>query len=218
MSALVILNGPTIPKRLLNLLWPHDSPVICADGAANLLHEACPNFTPSYIVGDLDSIDPSVLAFYKSKAVKIVRDESVDENDFEKAMRIAGAQKSSAPVIVIGGHGGRFDQTLGNLNTMFKTAEAGRVITWLDVSNAITLLPKGTHHISINPSVEGPVCGLIPIGRAVQKVTTQGLRWNVDGPLSFGARALISTSNEVTHEIATITCSDPLVFTLQVRL
>lgn len=217
-AALVLLNGTAFHHRLLAAVWPQKVPVICADGAANLLHGTASDRKPTHIIGDLDSILPHIQSHYKAQGTRIIKDESQDLNDFQKAMRIAMQQPSPDPIIVMGGHGGRFDQTLGNLNTLFSTAEVGRVVTWLDATNAITALPVGTHHIYVDPSVEGPICGLIPIGRTVQRVRTEGLKWNVDGPMSFGKDGLISTSNEFREELVVIECSDPLIFTVQLRL
>ncbi|CAN8070930.1 unnamed protein product [Agarophyton chilense] len=191
-AALVLLNGPSLSQPLLTAVWPSNEPTICADGAANLLHACSPDRTPSHIIGDLDSINPQTRSYYQSKGTDIIRDESQDYNDFQKATRLVLSKASTKPIVVMGGHGGRFDQTLGNLNTLFSTAELGRVIIWLDEKNGIVALPPGIHHVSINPSVEGPTCGLIPVGRPVKQVHTQGLKWNVDGPLSFGEEAMLS--------------------------
>jgi thiamine pyrophosphokinase len=63
---------------------------------------------------------------------------------------------------------------------------------------------------------EGPVCGLIPLGGAVDSVTTTGLQWNLQNQgTSFGG--LVSTSNCAVNRVVTVTSSQPLVFTAQVH-
>ena len=64
---------------------------------------------------------------------------------------------------------------------------------------------------------EGPTCGLIPLGQPCQSVTTSGLKWNLDGstPLAFGG--LVSTSNRIVAPQVHVTCSHPLIFTVEVH-
>ena len=47
--------------------------IILADGGANHFHETLLKDSPKLktIVGDLDSIDPEVLSYYKEKGIKI---------------------------------------------------------------------------------------------------------------------------------------------------
>lgn len=50
----------------------------------------------------------------------------------------------------------------------------------------------------MNKSIEGPSCGLIPIGESAQ-ISTKGLQWNLTSQVTkFGD--LISTSNNVLYE------------------
>lgn len=63
---------------------------------------------------------------------------------------------------------------------------------------------------------EGPTCGLIPMGAKCEDVRTTGLKWNLDGdfPLEFGG--LVSSSNRITEEVATIQSSQSMVFTTEI--
>ena len=65
--------------------------------------------------------------------------------------------------------------------------------------------------------VEGPHCGLIPVGGAVQRVTTTGLTWNLSGQrLAFGE--LVSSSNLLQDDVVSIETSDPVLWTVEVEL
>jgi len=47
----------------------------------------------------------------------------------------------------------------------------------------------------INKTIEGPLCGIIPIYGLIDTITTDGLKWDLhDHKLAFGV--LVSTSNE----------------------
>lgn len=239
LSALIILNGPCLDPKLLSLLWPLSRhpvkyPIICADGGANLLYDAThpePNqgnnislrleYVPKYIVGDLDSLRNDVREFYVARGCEVVREDSLNSNDFQKAMRLADKVRTDEeyPIVVIGGWNGRIDQTLGNLNTLLQAAESRKYVYWMNMTNVVMALAKGKHHISIDASREGPTCGLIPVGGPVDSVRTEGLRWNLDEQrLAFGKGGLISTSNEVMEPVVLVETSAPVLWTAQLRL
>jgi len=81
-------------------------------------------------------------------------------------------------ILVLGALGGRFDHEMGNINVLYRFSDTKIVLLSDDCS--IFLLPKThTHEIHIEKSVEGPHCGLIPIGGPSTSTTTTGLRWNL---------------------------------------
>jgi hypothetical protein len=52
------------------------------------------------------------------------------------------------------------------------------------------------HYIDPIPGVEGPTCGILPVGSSVAAIYTKGLMWDLNGDkLSLGG--LVSTSNRV---------------------
>ncbi|KAL3910991.1 MAG: hypothetical protein SGARI_001859, partial [Bacillariaceae sp.] len=65
--------------------------------------------------------------------------------------------------------------------------------------------------------LEGPTCGLIPLGCRCDSAVTSGLKWDLDGtmPLEFGG--LVSSSNRVMKEVLTVKASHPLVFTAELQ-
>jgi thiamine pyrophosphokinase len=106
----------------------------------------------------------------------------------------ASASKSRHDLIVLGALNGRFDHCIASINTVFLLRD-GRIHlddgvggdgvpdlrrVWLvsDMSVA-TVLGKGLHRIVVMPSVEGPTCGLMPLGVTEAKCVTKGLRWDL---------------------------------------
>jgi thiamine pyrophosphokinase len=78
-------------------------------------------------------------------------------------------------------------------------------------------LLKGSHEIHCDRAVEGPTCGLLPIGVASARVSTSGLRWNLSGTLmKFGT--MVSTSNIVDAEVVHIETDAPIVWTIEVKM
>lgn len=81
-------------------------------------------------------------------------------------------------ILVAGALGGRFDHEIGNINVICHFS-ATRIIL-LSEDSLIQLLPSARHHeIHIQSSVEGPHCGLIPIGAPSGSTTTTGLQWDL---------------------------------------
>lgn len=81
-------------------------------------------------------------------------------------------------ILVAGAVGGRFDHEMGNINVLYRYSDLRMIL--LSDDCLIHLLPKNKRHeIHILSSVEGPHCGLIPIGSSSTTTTTTGLRWNL---------------------------------------
>jgi thiamine pyrophosphokinase len=75
----------------------------------------------------MDSIRPDVRGYYESRGVGIIEDGSVDLNDLEKCLwQVKEVQEGGAgmfdAVCIYGGWGGRFDQSMSSLSSLFKVS------------------------------------------------------------------------------------------------
>ncbi|CAK9175310.1 unnamed protein product [Ilex paraguariensis] len=230
--ALVVLNQH-IP-RFTPLLWQHAQLRLCADGGANRLYDEMPQlfpheevfavrnrYKPDVIKGDMDSIRTEVLDFYTNLGTRII-DESDDQTttDLHKCIAFIDnftpdLDKSNLCILVAGALGGRFDHEAGNINVLCRFSTM-RIILLTD-DCLILLLPSAYHHeIHIQSSVEGPYCGLIPIGMPSGSTTTTGLEWNLDNTaMKFGG--LVSTSNIAKEQIVTVRSSSDLLWTISTK-
>ncbi|KAJ7546675.1 hypothetical protein O6H91_08G050200 [Diphasiastrum complanatum] len=215
-------------------LWTKARLHVCADGGANRLYHELPKlfqsedastvrerFIPDAIIGDLDSIDPDVREFYTCKGTTVLdKSDDQDTTDLHKCVAFI---ESSTPdlrspnlkLIVVGALGGRFDHELANINVLYSFPSLRIVL--LSDSTMLLLLPRGfRHEIKVNSSIEGPHCGLIPVGAPSETTTTTGLKWNLDRTaMAFGS--LISTCNLVQSQIVTV-CSDAdLLWTITIH-
>ncbi|XP_047327524.1 thiamine pyrophosphokinase 1 isoform X2 [Impatiens glandulifera] len=207
---------------------------VCADGGANRLFDELPlllpnedapsvrnRYVPDAIKGDMDSIRSDVLGFYKDLGTEII-DESQDQDttDLHKCVAFIKdsspiADKSNLCILVTGSLGGRFDHEVGNINVIHRFSSL-RIILLSDDS-LIHLLPRTHHHeIRIQSSIEGPHCGLIPIGEPSLSTTTTGLKWNLtDTEMRFGG--LVSTSNIVKEDRVTVKSDKDLLWTISIK-
>ncbi|CEM17517.1 unnamed protein product, partial [Vitrella brassicaformis CCMP3155] len=78
-----------------------------------------PLLLPSHICGDLDSVRPDVLEYFKDREVSILHDRDQDTNDLEKCFQFVRSEfQTGDKVVVVGAFGGRFDQTICNCHLL----------------------------------------------------------------------------------------------------
>ncbi|KAI8054027.1 thiamine pyrophosphokinase [Syncephalis plumigaleata] len=234
--AVVILNQP-LHTRHFNVLWRRATIRFCADGGANRLYEAISSDIsddstsnvehPDYICGDMDSAKSSVLEWFSHQGSKIEKIDDQDTTDFQKCIatlakweeqfnREHHTNHQPMPIIAIGGLSGRFDQSMHSIHVLYQALEQQRSIYLVADESAVFLLDRGNHRIYVDPTLEGPTCGLLPIGHNKIHVSTSGLRWNlVNAETSFGR--LLSTSNALDDTIININTSDPIIWTVELR-
>lgn len=135
MKYCIFLNGeyPEFNDYHLELL--KDRIIYCADGGTNFAYKQ--GIVPHAIVGDLDSINPEVLEYYRKKDVKIYDYSSnKDYTDFGIALlHICGYENvgmndrfqkeeidfyQNKDVLVFGATGGRMDMSIGNAKLLAK--------------------------------------------------------------------------------------------------
>ncbi|XP_073263781.1 thiamine pyrophosphokinase 1 isoform X1 [Populus alba] len=208
---------------------------VCADGGANRVFDEMPllfprddaldvrhRYKPDIIKGDMDSIRTEVLDFYTNLVGTKVVDESHDQDttDLHKCVAYIrdfapNLDKSNLCILVAAALGGRFDHEAANINVLYRFSTT-RIILLSD-DCLIYLLPRThRHEIHIQSSVEGPHCGLIPIGMASVGTTTTGLQWDLTNTeMRFGD--LVSTSNLVQGEKITVQSSSDLLWTISIK-
>jgi len=214
----VILLNYELPK-CTDYLWRQAATRVCADGGASRLEalamDDCP--PPHFIVGDLDSISEDTRSRYEAKGSKVCDlSHDQDTTDLDKCLRVLEDSGALSPerdtVLILGAFGGLWDREMSNFHVALKHATAGiNSVLVGDHSIAHVLLP-GWNRIELDREVEGPGCALIPLGGEC-RVTTQGLKWNLDGqPLAFGR--LVSTSNVAQGDQVLVETDKPLIWTV----
>jgi len=214
--ALLILNQPLRNGVNLRKLWRSSSLRIAADGGANRLHELS-SFQGKFsnlqvIIGDLDSLKPSVRDFYTSQPTpaRIIHETDQDSTDFGKAVNwIRNKHPQGIDIVALGGIGGRVDQGIRQLHELYMFQQdpsyaAGRLYL-LSGSSMTFLLKTGSHHIRVREdddneaNVFGKHVGIIPL-REPSRITTRGLKWDVTNWETELGGGKLSTSNHVLPE------------------
>jgi thiamine pyrophosphokinase len=180
------------------------------------------------IIGDLDSLSPSVRDFYSSQPTpaKVIHDTDQESADFGKAINwIRKTEPNAVDIIALGGIGGRVDQGLSQLHHLYSFQSepdyaSGRIYL-LSGSSLTFLLKSGTHSIHVKEDGEDQVfgkhVGIVPL-QGPSRITTKGLEWDVtDWETMIGGR--ISTSNHVLPrtKCVEIQTTNDVLFTIALR-
>jgi thiamine pyrophosphokinase len=151
--------------------------IVAADGGAGWL--AARGVTPHVVVGDLDSIDTTLLHGLEADGVTIER-HPADKDESDAQLAVARAVASGArQVIVLGALGGqRLDHELSNLLMLTDPA-------WSSVDLRIVRDDTSVRAVSdggplVLDGASGDIVTLLPIGDA-DGVTTDGLAYPLAG-------------------------------------
>ncbi|MCG9895794.1 MAG: thiamine diphosphokinase [Fimbriimonadaceae bacterium] len=178
---LAVLNGADLETSQL-LAWADQADAVyAADGGANRL---LASGRSPVVVGDLDSVDPSLLG----RASEVVRIHDQDRTDCDKLLDHIQAAGHSAAVVT-GLEGDRLDHTLAALQSM-----VGRPLTLgLRLRRmAGRIIRPGEE---VHPSCRaGSALSLIPL-TACSGVEMRGVRWPLQAAELTPGRSL-SISNE----------------------
>ncbi|KAI0264488.1 thiamine pyrophosphokinase Thi80 [Gloeopeniophorella convolvens] len=182
------------------------------------------DYLPDLIKGDLDSLRDDVRRFYKTRDVSIVRDRDEYSTDLMKCVESlqekekADGVENPYDIVLLGGLSGRLDQTVHTLSYLHKIRKSGRRIFAVTDDNVGWVLDEGKHAISIDHTLLGQTCGLLPVGVDSTVLTTTGLKWNLTNAVSgFGGQ--ISTSNHLVpgEDTVYIETSRPIWWVVELR-
>ncbi len=137
---------------------------------------------PDLIIGDLDSILPQVLTYYRNKKVHVKKVINQNKTDLEKAIDLALKMKLKS-ITVIGYGGKRIDHTLNNFSILKKFSRKCNIRF---VDNEFEIFYSGK--VTEFEYRKGEIVSIIGIPKA-GNITTQGLKWTLKNEsLEFGKR------------------------------
>lgn len=139
--------------------------IICADGGYIAAQKL--GIKPSVFIGDYDSgIQPADRTVIKLPTEK-------DMTDSEAAVDLA-ISKGYDEITVLGGLGGRFDHTMGNIGIIAKYADSPYKVTLVDGNNKVYMLCPGNHRIKKS---NYKYLGLISYGCSCYGLNISGVKY-----------------------------------------
>ena len=212
MRAIIFANGVLRhPQGAQRLLQPDDL-IIAADGGAH--HCLALGVQPALLVGDFDSLAPQELARLQAAGTEVVRyPVRKDATDLELAVEEARG-RGATEVLILGGVGSRWDQSLANLLLAAAEGLAEVPIRLVDGLQEARLL-RGGQSLQLRGR-PGDTVSLIPLAGEARGITTQGLEY----PLEGGSLPLGSTrgvSNTLLGERGMVHLEEGLLMCIQVH-
>ena len=190
MEVLIIANGDLAVTSQLTELISRVDAVYAADGGAN--HCSRLNITPDVLIGDLDSIDSSILAGYEQSGVDIIRHPTrKDATDLEISLDLALSQGVNN-VWLAGTLGGRLDMSLANI--FLAAAEKYRCmhIGVLASDCSIQILHPLSEPFVVDSSL-GENVSLIPLHNDIHGLTLKGFEYELSNQtVEFGSSRGVS--------------------------
>ena len=172
--------------------------VICCDGAAR--HFQHLGIKPDVIIGDMDSIDPALLASYSKQGIKIIKySANKDFTDTELALDYALGLKPES-IFILGALGGRIDHTLANVFLLCKGQEKGIRTYLIDEYGEAFVPNKETSFINET----GKTVSLVALSSEVTGITLTGFLYPLkEGTLILGeSRGISNVINEARASIS----------------
>ncbi|NND85221.1 MAG: thiamine diphosphokinase [Acidimicrobiia bacterium] len=203
---IVVFAGGGPPAAGVADLLPEGAHVIAAD--SGLDHATALGVEVDRVIGDMDSVDPTLLAGLPPE-VRVDRHPAAkDATDLELAIDAALALRPDA-IVIVGGHGGRSDHFLANAMLLAGPRLVGIEIRWLAGDDLVHVVDD-TVALQGAP---GSTVSLIPLTDCTG-VTTDGLAWHLESA-TLPRGTTRGVSNEVVATEATVSVASGSLLVVQ---
>lgn len=209
MYIIIVANAPAFDATPFVAQLHAADYVIAADGGANALYHL--DFAPQQLIGDLDSVESSVLAWLETQACQITRfPREKNETDLELAL-LAACEHSPQSLDILGATGGRLDHTLANIGLLSLDNLHGCAVRLLDSHQELVMLWAGESY-EVRGQV-GDTISLLPWAGPAHGITLEGFYYPLTDATLFANRAR-GISNILQQSPARITLRDGFLLIL----
>jgi len=209
-AAIIIIGGVRPDVNLAAALESEGALVIAADSGA--VHAKAAGLTIDIAVGDFDSIPPPLLQELESAGAKIERyPVAKDATDLELAIDVA-IREGADVITIVGGHGGRVDQSFANAFVISSPAYA-HVSMHAILDSALVSVVHGGGGVTFvgNP---GDVVTILPLHGDAVGVRTEGLEYPLRGE-GLQAGTTRGVSNVLLDHEATVSIDEGTVLVVR---
>lgn len=185
--------------------------IIAVDGGLGALKEL--GLEPDVVVGDLDTVSPEVVAYYRRREHIIweVHNPEKDDTDTELAISRAAAT-GCGEIVLLGATGGRLDHMIGNIHLLYPCLQRGIQAYILDPQNRL-YLTDGERHFK-KGELWGKYISFLPLTERVEGITLRGFKYPLtDRDIEIGTSLCIS--NELEGEEGILTFTDGVLMVVE---
>jgi thiamine pyrophosphokinase len=198
---IIFANGELPDLHKARALIRKDDTIICADGG--IRHALALDLRPDLMIGDMDSAQKEDFQRLKRAGVAIeLFPHDKNETDLELAIQRA-IGLNPMQLIIVGGLGGRLDQTLANLSLLRLDDGVEEVLVCRD-------------QIQVQGK-RGDIVSLMPWGGAVDEVQTIHLKWPLHKETLYPDRTR-GVSNEMFGGSASVSIGSGLLLVVHRRV
>jgi thiamine pyrophosphokinase len=211
MEVLIFANGDLAVTSQLTELISRVDAVYAADGGANHCFKL--NITPDILIGDLDSIDSSILAGYEDSGVEIYRYPTrKDVTDLEISLDLA-LSKGVQKIWLAGVLGGRWDMSLANILLAAAQKYSCMHIGVLAADCSIQILHPSTEPCIVDSSL-GDKITLLPLRDDIHGLSLKGFEYTLSNQtVEFGSS--LGVSNVLKGKQASIEHTKGILLCIQ---
>ena len=195
-------------------IWNNANLRVAADGGANRVHNFFLNKgnknykVPSIIAGDFDSIKNDVKTHLLRNGSQFIKTIDQDYSDVQKTLKVISKINKNQPICIVGGYGGRFDQTIGVINAALWFTDIP--VYLFDDHNIMTWFRPENKGIFFSDNWINSNCSILPFGYSIKNIITKGLKYNLSNSLELGSK--ISISNQILDKNIIINTTDPFLW------
>ncbi|MCX6511069.1 MAG: thiamine diphosphokinase [Actinobacteria bacterium] len=209
-AAIIVMGGVAPDLGLAAALESNDVIVIAADSGAVHAHAA--GLSIDIVVGDFDSIPPLLLQQLEGAGVRVERHPAAkDATDLELAIDVA-IREGAGVVTVVGGHGGRVDQSLANAFVIASSAYA-HISMHAILDSALVSVVHGGGGVTF-VGAPGDVVTILPLHGDATGVRTEGLEYPLRGE-TLKAGTTRGVSNVLLAREATVSLESGTVLVVR---
>ncbi len=170
--------------------------IIAVDGGYRKCMEL--NLTPQLLIGDLDSIEPALLAEIPSSCQRIVYPREKDETDTQLALQYC-IKENIPEVIICNGLTGRFDHSLALIQNLLQAHQNGIKAMIVSQTQIITILDE----TNIMEYPVNTILSLISLSERTEFVSSRGLAYPLDNVTLYNwqSKGISNTISEPTQYI-----------------
>lgn len=173
--------------------------------------------SPTYILGDFDSLEKEVLEKYRKENHVPIREFNPvkDNTDMDLALQQAMVL-GSREIYILGGTGGRLDHFLSTVQNLKKAWEKKIQAYLVDSRNLITL-PCEKDFFVDRETQHGMYVSFMPLEEKVTGLTLEGFRYPLERATLINASGGLGVSNEIVEEQGHVKYEDGILMMIQSR-